>query len=85
MSKPTPDEVLDHTPITFGKYGPDKHTPPLTPDQIAAKDPAWLIWAYETVKNRPVCSRILYEACVQDKEEFDDPRPQDFGLDIPFD
>lgn len=61
----TPEE-LDHTPLTFGKYGPSRPGGALTPDQVSEKDPGWLIWAYETVKDKPVCSKLLYEACHED-------------------
>ena len=59
------EESLDHTPLKFGKHRGE------TPEQVADKDPDWLVWAYETVKNRPVCSSALYRDC---KEETSKPR-----------
>lgn len=70
LSNPT-DEDLDHRPLTFGKYGPARVGGPLTPDQVSECDPKWLVWAYETVKDKPVCSKILYDACLEDDSIYD--------------
>jgi hypothetical protein len=51
-------EALDHTVMAFGKYKDKK-----TPEQVAEENPSYLVWAYETVKNRPVCSEVLYREC----------------------
>lgn len=56
-------ESLDHTALTFGKYRG------ATPDQVAAIDPGWLVWAYENIKDKPVCSKLLYDACQEDEAE----------------
>ena len=80
----TAEEKLDHTPLTFGKYGPNRPEGALTPDQVSNFDPKWLIWAYETVKDKPVCSRCLYRACVQD-EGASDPSYADPFYTLPKD
>lgn len=51
---------LDHSPLTFGKYRGQ------TPDEISelGKDGMnYIRWMFETVENKPTCSRLLYEAC----------------------
>lgn len=55
----TPED-LDHSPLTFGKYRGK------TPDEISelGKDGEnYIRWMFETVENKPTCSRLLYEAC----------------------
>ena len=66
-----PDEKLDHTPLTFGKHAGK------TPDQVSETDPGWLVWAYENVKDKKVCSKALYRACLQDEEHDDDSGPDE--------
>lgn len=56
---PTPDQ-LDHTPVTFGKHKGK------TPDEISCCDPRWLVWAVENIKDKPICSNVLYRACQED-------------------
>jgi len=51
-----PDD-LDQTPLTFGKHVG------LTPEQVAKKDPGWLVWAKQNVTNKLVCSDALYRDC----------------------
>jgi hypothetical protein len=66
MPKPTPvDELLDHTSLLFGRHKGK------TPDQVSEVDPSWLVWAYETIKDKRICSKVLYEACKQDNQEDD--------------
>ena len=77
----TADE-LDHTPLTFGKYGPTCPGGALTPDQVSQKDPNWLVWAYENVKDKPVCSKLLYLACLEDDA---DTSFQDNSFHLPKD
>lgn len=59
----TADEILDHTPLLFGKHKGS------TPSQVADIDPTWLIWAYETIHDKRICSRALYDACKEDAED----------------
>jgi len=54
---------LDHQPMTFGKYKGK------TPEWVSENDPAYLIWAFDTVKDKPVCSKALYVDCKNDIEE----------------
>lgn len=56
-------EALDHTPLTFGKYQGK------TPNEISEMDSSYLVWAYENVTNRPICSQLLYASCKEAKEE----------------
>lgn len=51
------EEELDHSPLTFGKYKGK------TPDQVSSIDSGWLVWAYENVTNKTVCSKLLYNEC----------------------
>lgn len=53
------EDDLDHTPLTFGKHKGK------TPDQISEEKDGenYIVWMFETVENRPTCSRLLYEAC----------------------
>jgi hypothetical protein len=64
--------ALDHTPLTFGKYKGQ------TPDEVSENDPGWIVWAYDNVKNRKVCSKTLRDACKNDatytKANNDQPR-----------
>ena len=54
---PTPEEV-DHTPLTFGQYRS------MTPSEIAEVNPKYLVWVYDTIKNRgPLVSELLYREC----------------------
>jgi len=48
---------LDHTPLTFGKY---RYR---TPNQVAEIDPSWIVWAYNNVTNKNVCSKLLANEC----------------------
>jgi hypothetical protein len=57
---------IDDVPIGFGKYTFN------TPNQIADKDPRYLVWAYEnTVIGKKSISRELYNSCVLDLEDAD--------------
>jgi hypothetical protein len=58
-------ETLDHVPLTFGKHVGK------TPEQVSDIDHKWLIWAYENIKNRTVCSKNLYHACCEDNYNID--------------
>lgn len=50
----------DHIPLTFGRYNG------MTPNEVAEQDPAWLVWAYNNVKNRVTCSALLVNECEKD-------------------
>ena len=67
----TADEKLDHTPLTFGKYKGK------TPSDVAEKDPSYITWMYENVKNKNTCSARLYKACANE----DDDLEQDSDFD----
>lgn len=54
------DIDLDHTPLTFGRYRGQ------TPDEVSEHDPKYLVWMYDTVKNRPTCSKTLRDNCEND-------------------
>lgn len=54
-------EDLDHTPLTFGKYKG------VTPSELATVDPQYIRWMYEEVKNKPTCSKVLYDDCAGKK------------------
>ena len=72
------DETLDHTPLTFGRYKG------LTPNEVSARDPNWLVWAYSNVKNKKVCSKLLCDACEAESTEFDyEYRRDDYGDAFP--
>lgn len=59
----TSEEIaLDHTPLTFGKYRGR------TPDDVSEDDPGYICWMYDNVKNKPTCSRTLYEVCLSDAD-----------------
>lgn len=61
----TQDEInLDHSPLTFGMHKGK------TPDEISETEAGeqYIRWMFETVKNKPTCSRTLYEACGGAKE-----------------
>lgn len=53
------DGMLDHTPLLFGQY--KGKTPEEVIDKYGKRGEGWLIWAYETVSNFPVCSAALYK------------------------
>ena len=63
----TPDEVLDHTKLTFGKYKDRK-----TPSEVAEIEPSYIVWMYENVNDKPTCSKALYEDCRLDAGADDD-------------
>lgn len=67
----TKDELLDHTPLEFGKYKGR------TPDQVADIDPSYVVWMWENVVPKR-CSRILADACMQDVLENEESFPSDF-------
>jgi hypothetical protein len=52
--------LIDHTPLTFGKHRGK------TPEHVAEEDPSWLKWAFETIKDKGICSQALYRDCVKD-------------------
>lgn len=58
----TPDEQLDHTAVSRGKYSGR------TPDQIAQRDASYLVWMYENWTPKP-CSALLYRECRKDLAE----------------
>lgn len=60
----TPDEQLDHSTISRGKY----RVRDLTPSEIAETDPAYLVWAFEAWDQKP-CSLLLYHECQKDVAE----------------
>ena len=51
------DIHVDHLPLSFGKHQGK------TPEWVSENDPNWLVWAYENVKDKPVCSPALYADC----------------------
>ena len=54
------EEMLDHSPLTFGMYKGK------TPAQVSEDGPRgekYIRWLYETVDNKPTCSAALYKAC----------------------
>lgn len=55
-------EQLDHTPLTFGKYKGK------TPDQVSNYDPNYLVWLYDTVTDKPTCSKLLRDACSRNEK-----------------
>lgn len=56
----------DKEPLGFGKY------PFSSPENIADKDPQYIIWLYENHSDgKNIVSRNLYNACVMDVEEQD--------------
>jgi hypothetical protein len=59
----TPGELLDHTPLTFGKHKGK------TPAAVAEVDPGYVVWMYDTWKadrKAPMCSKVLYDECKRD-------------------
>lgn len=52
-------ELLDHSPITKGKYKGK------TPNQISELDPSYLVWAYKNWSPKP-CSKLLADSCRED-------------------
>ena len=59
----TPNEKLDHTPLTKGKYKGK------TPNAVADIDPAYVVWMYDNWNPKP-CSKLLRDACDAD-DDFD--------------
>ena len=55
------DIALDHTPLRFGKYKGQ------TPDEISEHDPGYIVWMFDTIKDRKNCSQTLANACRGDK------------------
>ena len=53
---------LDEQPLTFGEYRG------YTPEQIAASDPEYIVWLYDSMKEK-LCSRPLRELCEMDIRE----------------
>lgn len=83
MSELTQAEIdLDHTPLTFGKYQGQ------TPDEVSEEDPKYICWMYENVKNKPTCSRTLYNVCLSDADyipkQYRGPQELDGNLKFPF-
>ncbi len=54
---------IDHAPMQKGRYSARTLKVPLTPDDVSALDPSYLVWAYETWEPKP-CSKLLYDECV---------------------
>ena len=50
------DIQLDKSPILFGKYRGH------TPEEVYETDPSYLVWAFDTIKNRPICSKNMRDA-----------------------
>ena len=61
------DDELDHRPMTKGKYGPNGGR--LTADQVARRDPGYIVWAYEAWGLGECCSALLYRECAKDVAE----------------
>lgn len=62
----TEAEQLDHTPLTFGKYVGK------TPNEVSEMGQEacrWLVWAFNNVKDKPTCSKLLADACEEDMYE----------------
>ena len=53
---------IDEQPLTFGKYQG------ITPEQMAEKDPEYILWLYDSMKEK-LCSRPLRELCAMDIRE----------------
>lgn len=75
--------ALDHTPLTFGKYIGQ------TPDEISENNPGYIVWLYDTVKNKPTCSKTLRDSCQTDsfyakKEKAEEFKPLDPLNDLEF-
>lgn len=51
------DISLDHQPLTFGKYKGK------TPAEVSEIDAGYIEWMYETVTDKPTCSKTLAEEC----------------------
>jgi hypothetical protein len=91
-SSKSPEEMLDFTPLTFGKYRGK------TPEYVAENDPGYLRWMYETVTDKATCSYALYRDAggqknrtvyVIDPPVQREPKRDKFGFDdmdddIPF-
>jgi hypothetical protein len=75
----TPGDILDHTPLKFGKHAGK------TPDQISEIDPSYIVWMWNEWKasgKPPPCSKLLYVACENERNERDAERDFDaFGLE----
>lgn len=53
---------IDLVPLSFGKYKG------MTPEQIADRDPAYIVWLYEHHQPR-VCTKSLMLACADEMDE----------------
>lgn len=56
---------IDDTPLKFGKYRG------YTPNEIAEKDPKYIVWAFENLDTKP-CSKDLYKCCELDEGDWPD-------------
>lgn len=58
---PTPECPVeadpDNTVLTFGKHRGK------TPEQLSNLDPHYIVWAYETIKDKVICSDAMYRFC----------------------
>lgn len=57
------DAYLDYAKLTFGKYKDVK------PEDVAEHDPEYIVWMYETIKNKPTCSAALYRSCLSETKK----------------
>lgn len=73
--KATRADVLDHTPLKFGKYRNK------TPDEVSDLDPGYVVWMYDTIDPK-VCSKLLADSCREDTEADDE---DDSGLADTYD
>ncbi len=64
----TDGEQLDHTPLTFGAFAGQ------TPSDLAEtkRGAKWLVWAFDTVKDKPTCSKALADDCRRDLRKGED-------------
>ena len=69
-------QLLDDTPLTFGKYEGE------TPNEIAIKDPLYIVWMFDTL-NKRFCTRKLREACEDAGYDNEEERELDhfYGMD----
>jgi len=56
---------IDDTPLKFGKHAG------LTPNEVAEKDPSYIVWMYDEF-DEPPCSEDLYEECSDRHEDLYD-------------
>ena len=72
----TSGELLDHTPLCFGKYKGR------TPSDVAEFDPSYIVWLGENCPG--TCSAALVRDCERDAKEHDEGKHRgSWGFDDP--